>query len=51
MLVWLVGFALMIKRDLVHQFLMGLRVFKVVGEKLLDIEEQVCEIMVLLFVW
>jgi len=29
----------MIKRELVHQVLMGLRVFKVVGEKSLDVDE------------
>jgi len=40
MLVLLMGFALMIKRELVHQFLMGLRVFNVVGEKSFDVEEK-----------
>ena len=30
---------------------MGLRVFKVVDEKSLDVDEQVCHLMVLLFVW
>jgi len=33
MLVLPMGFVLMIKRELAHQFLMGLRVFEVVGEK------------------
>jgi len=48
MLVFLMGFALMIK---VHQFLVGLRVFKLMGEKSLDVEEQLCGLMLLLFVW
>ena len=30
---------------------MGLRVFEVEGEKSLDVEEQVCDLMLLLFVW
>ena len=30
---------------------MGLRLFKVMGERSLDVEEQVCDPMVLLFVW
>ena len=51
MLVLFVGFALMIKRELVYQFLMDLRVFEVVSEKSLDVEEQVCDLMLLLFVW
>jgi len=41
----------MIKRDLVHQILMGLRVFEVVGEKSLDVQEQVCDLMLHFFVW
>ena len=51
MLVLFVGFALMIKRELVYQFLMNLRVFEVVSEKSLDMKEQVCDLMLLLFVW
>ena len=45
------GFALMIKRELVHQFLIGLRVFKVTGVKSLHVDEQVCDLIVLLFLW
>ena len=40
----------MIKSEPVHQFLMGLRMFKVVNEKSRDVDEQVCDLMVLLFV-
>jgi len=45
------GFSLMIKRELVHHFLMGLRVFKIVGEKSLHVNKQVYDLIVLLFVW
>jgi len=45
------GFILVIKRELVHQFLMGLRAFMVVGKKSLNVDEQVCDITMLLLVW
>ena len=51
MLVFLMCFALMIKTELVHRFLMGLRVFKVVGEKNFQVDEQVCDLWVFLFRW
>ena len=44
MLVLLMSIALMIKREFVHQFLMGLCVFKVVGEKNFQVDEQVCDL-------
>ena len=46
MLVLLMGLALMIKRELVHQFLVSVEVFKVVGKKSLGLDERVSDLSV-----
>ena len=46
MLVSLMGLALMIKRELVHQLLVSLKVFNVVGKKSLGLDEQVFNLSV-----
>jgi len=52
MLVLLMGFALIIKiLKLVYPFLTSLKMFKVLGEQPLNVDEQGCDLMVLLNLW
>ena len=45
------GLALMIKRELVHQFLVSSEVFKIVGKKSLSLYEQVSDLSIFIYLW